>query len=52
MTKKHFAAIAKIIEESAITWGEKQILVEKFSEIFKQTNARFDKQKFKEACGL
>ncbi len=53
MTKKHFKAIAKVIEESAgrIPETERFRLAIKLSNILLESNLGFDREKFLTACG-
>lgn len=60
MTRKHYKAIAKIVKESSErTFDEnykqsyvisRNTLIDELCIIFKQDNARFNKDKFVEAC--
>ena len=50
-TKKHFETIAKIISETESEKVKNQ-LYRRFSEEFKKSNDRFNKQLFKKACGI
>ncbi len=48
LTKKHFGAIAKILNFRCADYPE----VLDFANYFKNENPRFDKQRFIKACGL
>jgi len=55
MTKKHYIAIAKVLNEhhNVITIGDLEnfdIMVESFCAVFKADNPLFDKTKFVNAC--
>ena len=52
MTKKHFKAIAKIINEAIGENDSIYDLTQKLSYFFKEENTRFDKDTFMKACGL
>ena len=58
MTRKHFKAIAEIISNERINWGDSpnppnsalDHVVEALSEYFASENPNFDKDKFWDAC--
>lgn len=50
MTRKHFRAVAKILNETDMPPGVKNELVIKFTEFFRGNNDRFDQGTFRAAC--
>lgn len=53
MTRKDFEAIAAIIAEVSATGGAgPEWLAERFAEVAKATNPRFDRDRFFRACGV
>lgn len=53
MTRKDFIAIAKIIKDSEPRKTKaKRLMVAELCDLYKQTNPRFDRERFKTACGL
>ena len=48
LTKKHFKAIAKILNHKEADYGE----VMEFVNYLQAENPRFDKERFVRACGL
>lgn len=51
MTRKHFQAMADEIKRIQDKF-ERQTIADAFATVAKQTNSRFDRQRFMEACGL
>lgn len=54
MTRKHYRATAEIlsISKNAMAPEEYSFLVDKFAYMFKLDNPRFNRDKFREACGV
>ena len=50
-TRRHYAAIARHVRESDMSWGAKRDLVETLVEVFADDNPRFDAEKFRDAAG-
>jgi hypothetical protein len=52
MTKKHYEAIASIIEYYAHDTTVYNALANRLADYFAQDNPKFDRQRFLKACGI
>ena len=50
LSKKHYKAIAEILELNCRDKEDKVVLVERFSDYFKKDNPLFNESKFYQAC--
>lgn len=52
MTRKHYIAIAKIINGLMLTHVEKEPIAQQFADLCGEDNPNFDRQRFLVACGV
>lgn len=52
MTRKHFIAIAEILDTTSLSDDARRILAIKFANLFSQENPNFDSSRFYKAAGL
>ena len=52
MTRRDFAAIAKIIDGLMLTHVEKEPIAQQFADLCAESNPRFDRERFLIACGV